>query len=879
MNNQVDKVMKAVQEMPENKLTNEVIIPLLRYLGYKKVEFYGGIDERGKDIVFWEESKIGRDKLIVAQVKHFKASNKASGNDSFQTIVNQLVMCFEDTLIHIDKQIHKPKEAMLISTHPINIKTLQTRFSSIPLLPVRNIEIIDGYLLANLLIENEQPIVKQILGNTVNFTKYFENSLNNQILLKALGFFENIALKNIYTDIDFSLGKNTTELFFKSKFSGQKTSVQIDSEEWQRLQTVINEGRQVFGDQYLSQTIEEVSNAFLLQKEKIINWENEKKEEKEFIESETVKLKQLKNDYNPFQDKLKQFYLEKSKIKEQIGVKAEDKKRLKEIDAEILKIEDFRAPIDELEESILKLKKVLKAKEKKGPNLIVNCEIDGFVLSKLLNDKRREIEQKVKIYNEFLPNVDELKVFINSCKLIIDSSSKILTNKSLLRSINRHHSKYRSDFESTRFKLPINKIFDTGQNITLLGEAGAGKTTCLQMYAMSKEKNNEKLFVWGPLAYILQNWSKTDSNKLELSVEQEEKIKIETFDTAIFEYLVSKGICLDVKEFQHVFISRKSTLLLDGIDEAIKNNPWLPRAIVNLTKKYKNAQIIITSRMSGDYIDEFPFFTTTLLPFTDEQRDDFIHKWFGDGQLDVVEKIKKHLSTNESINKITRNPLLTTTLCVLARHKLPLPQTEIKLYSDRLRLLAGYYDSVKSIETRISTTPQNLELLAQKLAFYLHKEGVREMYCEALEEESIKILRNLLPEEDARQAFKELIEPCNILLPMTSDGKFGFGHLRYQEHLAAVELVANRSIDIERFFTNDWWHDTLILFAHMSDSLEWLIKNMEYRSTVRKVKEMAYKMLSVRPVEEQNAIKEYMNRKNKELDNIINFVDEYTPEL
>jgi len=71
MNDNINKVMRAIQKMPENNMTKEIIIPLLEHMGYKKVEFYGGNPEDGKDIVFWESSKIGGDKLCVAQVKRY----------------------------------------------------------------------------------------------------------------------------------------------------------------------------------------------------------------------------------------------------------------------------------------------------------------------------------------------------------------------------------------------------------------------------------------------------------------------------------------------------------------------------------------------------------------------------------------------------------------------------------------------------------------------------------------------------------------------------------------------------------------------------------------------------------------------------------------
>lgn len=229
--------------------------------------------------------------------------------------------------------------------------------------------------------------------------------------------------------------------------------------------------------------------------------------------------------------------------------------------------------------------------------------------------------------------------------------------------------------------------------------------------------------------------------------------------------------------------------------------------------------------MHGSYLDEIPFFTVTLLPFTEEQRNTFIYKWFENEENSefITSKIYKHLEENKSISEIICNPLLTTTLCVLAEHKLTLPKTEIKLYDERLRLFTGYYDNVKHIITRITSTPNTLEIIAQKIAFYLHSNNTRKEKLEILKEKAIRLLANHFEEEDIKTAFNELMYPCEILIPMSPDGKYGFGHLRYQEHLAARELQ-KRSIKILPFMSQDWWEGPLILFTRMNDDIEWLIR-------------------------------------------------------
>ena len=64
---------------------------------------------------------------------------------------------------------------------------------------------------------------------------------------------------------------------------------------------------------------------------------------------------------------------------------------------------------------------------------------------------------------------------------------------------------------------------------------------------------------------------------------------------------------------------------------------------------------------------------------------------------------------------------------------------------------------------------------------------------------------------------------------MTEDGKFGFGHLRYQEYLVAQELLLNRGIDLISLLADPWWRGAFVLFAQMNENVHWLIEEAVQR--------------------------------------------------
>ena len=126
---------------------------------------------------------------------------------------------------------------------------------------------------------------------------------------------------------------------------------------------------------------------------------------------------------------------------------------------------------------------------------------------------------------------------------------------------------------------------------------------------------------------------------------------------------------------------------------------------------------------------------------------------------------------------------------------------------------------------------------------------------------------NALSKLEIDLAINELIDPCNILVPMTDDGKFRFGHLRYQEHLVAKELTSNRSIDLLPLLENIWWRGALVLFAQMNSSLLWLFNDVSIRGNFSAVQESLKEMIKASPRKEQDdlgkVLKTWVNVQNK----------------
>ncbi|MGN7864675.1 NACHT domain-containing protein [Chryseobacterium sp. 22458] len=805
-----EKLVEAIKNYPENNLTKNIIIPLLETLGYNKVEFFGGTSEEGKDIVFWENDPMGDTFLNVAQVKHFKFTNSSNSSNSFQTVANQLAVCFNKKVPHSDGFTQKPSKVWLITTHEIDSKTLLTFYDDSPTIQQDKIRIIDGAKLADLITRKAPELIKDLLGIDFEIKNKLTPKFSNDILLRALGKDRVKDIKMIYTDVDFSIGKQTTELFFNTSFDPKTKTITLNFDEWKKFQNLCLEIKNDFNLSFLEQDVHIIKEKYLKKEQAY----NDNSTEIQLLQEQ---INYLNNENNLSTENINQEITKINAIKKSSKptISTEERLKIDNIDS-IIKYHRSKIAINQ--NSIQTQSKKQKLLKLKNDNFKVRIKIIGKDLCEQILAKRKYIENGIELINNKKYNQKELKDFIGKCDNIINQCSKFFEfqNRDFKETLGtKSNYTYGEHLNNIRFRLPINEVFETGLNISVLGEAGAGKSTSLEMFAHKKKESEKKVFFL-PLGYIIKDFKFSFSNDKINSSEYIEEL--------IIFYLKKIEVFINLHELKKHLSDRKTIIIFDGLDEAIKLQPDLPDLIKSFSKIYTKIQFIISSRYYGEYINKIPFFSVTLLPFTDNQRIEFIKKWFTDGDISIQKKVLNHLNQNEEMDKIIRNPLLTTTLCVLAENGLSLPTTEIRLYEERLKLFCGYYDNVKHISTRITSLPSLLENISQKIAFHLHSCNAREMDLKNITKNILKTLKYKYTKIEIEKGIEELISPCEILVPMTGNKNYGFGHLRFQEHLVAKEIASNRQIDYFKYIKTEWWYGPILLYLYISNDFEFFIK-------------------------------------------------------
>jgi len=887
-----DAMLEALQNMKEYDLTTKVLIPLIKTWGYDSIDYHGGPYEEGKDLICWGLDEIADVRLGVVQVKRYEPSSRASDIHSFGEIVTQLCQATEMDVPHTNGQYYKPSCIYFITPYPIPTRSLKTRFEKLVALRTSNVKIIDGAKLVSLLMTNLPSIARALCGIDAEVANAVSSQLTNDVLMGAIqSHARNI--KAIYTDVDFLLGRPTTRLLVLSELKPNVKDRDISPEDWPELRDAGERLLAEYGLALFSRSADEIDSDYTQRAAR--------------YKAQVSELAQLLADINrivvTISDSVRMLRSLAETIRRQdheafsgMGplLAAIDVwyRLIKDNDASVrvprglAKLEQQAAEgirkakgspdtmldswlsrtavvVDALTRLTTLQQKRFRLEGLNAPMLSV--VIKGDKLAAFVNDCRTSLKQSIRRYNKKKPTTGQLKTFLIECQRIFASLGPLLSNKHVVAALGIDACvRFRIGSDEFRLEIPVQDIFATGQNTLLLGEAGAGKTTSLQVYAYNILSNgsDSKLAVYAPLSRICRAVLGSESDVADEAIGK--------LESGIASYLKGLGVSIQPNEALRILNERQGVLLLDGIDEAIKTAPWIVTGIAGLGARYPNIQVVTSSRTAGEYLDKLAFLGITLLPFTDGQRNAFVRRWFAGQKESPVTHIISHLKRHKEMAAIVRNPLLATILCVLAEKKIPLPKREIALYEERMRLLLHQYDVHKGI-SRIRSQWDHLEKLSQRLAFAFHSAGKREETRETIGRLARGAMKNDLDDIGIETALEELIHPCNVLVPMTEDGRYGFDHLRYQEFLVAQELVRNRSIRIGPLVANSWWRGVLGLFAQMCEDISWLIEELAIDGTMQQQRETIMMIVKERPADEREALLEVVNR-NASLDDRYGFL-------
>ncbi|MFT7640349.1 MAG: flagellar biosynthesis GTPase FlhF, partial [Pirellulaceae bacterium] len=737
--------------LSEQNLTTGYLVPLFEAMGYIDVTYHGGVSEVGKDIIMWELDKFQERRLIVVQVKKFKFSASSSTSSSFSGLMNQLSQAQSEGVPGIDGTVHRPFEVLFVSPFAIDVRSLSSQFEGYKLLRGERIRILDGPHVARLLKEHAPKLLAKLGGARYAVDLSLTVASQNAELMKALESSRTIDLSNVYCDVKFKLIPIEIQQIQTSENNGT-IDVEVDSSDFESIRDICDELVEMGGPRLVADSYEAITNSYNERTSLYESAEKDAREANQSIYALTKRIQRSLEEDEGFLKKATKWNRNIPKVLKSVAAELnEDQvKDAKHWVANFTK--DSSTPKDHRDwfKTIAgNLPISLKNQNISAPKY--NFKICSPQVELWLKEQISSLHRGATRLDN--PDGIQIKGLLTAFELLVTSLRLLLKNQFTHRvAANREISALLTSLESVDLHIPIHMAFDAGLDLTILGSAGAGKTTALQMYARRRAElgTDAKLVIFVSLPAIVR---KATSNAPHDVPELERLIKL---------YLDELRCNIDMSSLEQALQLNGAIVLFDSVDEAIGNGPWIIDAITQFRKRYPNSQVITSSRASGNFVSELPFLQLGLLPFSKEQRNTFISKWFDDTSTDPG-PVLEHLERNEILANVVTNPLAATILCVLQEHAIALPVSEANLYKSRFDLLTGVFDRYKGVN-RQKNLQDNLKRTAQTAAYELHSRRIREAPEKELRGWVKRRLGKIMSEDILDSCMEELISPCEVLI-------------------------------------------------------------------------------------------------------------------
>lgn len=344
--------------------------------------------------------------------------------------------------------------------------------------------------------------------------------------------------------------------------------------------------------------------------------------------------------------------------------------------------------------------------------------------------------------------------------------------------------------ESTK-KIKLKELFEGfSQNVILLGQPGAGKTTsvkkiCNEILFPTKFTNAKFDYV---LLIRVSELSLHNDYSIFRKIFSIFNIEIENFNNNY--EIIEKAVLKVLNE-------KPALIVIDGLDEiySIKAKHALFGELNILSLGLTNSAFIATIR-SGDYdtnIERTKVFE--ICPLTSKQVIEFSNKWFDTPyeSHDFIRELK-----NKSYTDLLERPIFISLLCSIFERAGTLPEKPKSIYRRAVYILLEEWNTQWRIkrETKYSQLDSDLKFdFLSNLAYYLtvdnhtlffNRDQLKKFY------RSVNLKFNLPPNE-AFQVINELESHHGIFIQDGYDA-FCFYHKSMQEYLAAQYIKGFPSI-------------------------------------------------------------------------------------
>ncbi|MBS1506084.1 MAG: NACHT domain-containing protein [Bacteroidetes bacterium] len=409
----------------------------------------------------------------------------------------------------------------------------------------------------------------------------------------------------------------------------------------------------------------------------------------------------------------------------------------------------------------------------------------GAFVSELVN-------QSKELVNEF---GDEAKQLLNrGVKKYLDKQKEKYSHlKTLLRGntpvyiYDIYYSlKIENDDDEVFETKNITDIFKKSNYVTLIGDAGSGKSTLVKHLFLNS------IYLKAGIPILI-----------ELRYLNEYNDSLESF---IIEKIFENKLTENIKILNRLLEQGKFTFFLDGYDELTKENKQkIIKNINSFVNQYDKNRFILTTRPYSD-IEHLPLFHNYFikgLDYENKEIEGFIYKQLPQ-EIEVAQKIISSINSNQSeyITSFLTNPLLLTLYILTFQSNASIPDRKYIFYRRVINALFSEHDSKTKLgfvrQKQSSLTQEQFEEILKAYCFLSYFEG-RYNWDYDYVVNKLQTIKGKLNLTLNNNFFINDLKSA-IALWVDDNGQMAFAHRSLQEYFSALFIQGLNSVENKRIY-------------------------------------------------------------------------------
>lgn len=267
-------------------------------------------------------------------------------------------------------------------------------------------------------------------------------------------------------------------------------------------------------------------------------------------------------------------------------------------------------------------------------------------------------------------------------------------------------------------------------------------------------------------------------------------------------------------------------LMLDALEDVPdERRAWVLDQIARLGREDGQRNIIIVTAESYGYRHELEGFSTFyLLGLSQDGIDRFLEQRFRSAS-DLAAGLKGMMEWTPALGQLATRPLFLTVLTTAYNANLrpgqPVWVNDMYEHSIGQLLEIGLKEASRT--SQVSLSRADLYRLLQQLAYEMHHQGRTAMPKEEFKAFSARVLGQVSTAQ-GQATLEKVLHRSGLWLPH-SQATVGFGHIAFQEYLAAKEVLARGETDTILSRVDDaWWQEVIVMLSGLMDSRELIEK-------------------------------------------------------